>query len=248
MGAESYKVDIDEIWRTLGILLEPGTVTELRVLPSGADGVLSGYYSERAALVRDAAYWSGRARAVFMALNPVKPLRLAWAANRLRWRALDETDDADIQSRRWLPIDLDPCRPPGTNSTDAEHELALAGAYRLRAWLRALHWPEPVRADSGDGAHLLYRLNLPNNADTTRLVERGLAALDLRFSSLAVTIDASVANAARLWKLYGTLAAKGEHTAARPQRLARLLEVPRHLEPVAPGLLAALPTTGRPVT
>jgi hypothetical protein len=79
-------------------------------------------------------------------------------------------------------------------------------------------------ADSGNGYHLLYRVDLP--ADDGGLVERILAALGERFDTPHAKIDRTVFNPARICKLPGTLARKGDSTADRPHRRAKLLEVP----------------------
>ena len=54
-----------------------------------------------------------------------------------------------------------------------------------------------------------------------------LAALAFRFDDARVCIDQQVWNAARLLKVYGTMARKGDDTLDRPHRLSRLLEVDR---------------------
>src|SRR5262249_39705614 len=87
-------------------------------------------------------------------------------------------------------------------------------------------WPEPIVADSGNGAHAIYRVDEPNNAETTALFQRGLEALDSLFSDDAVVIDRTTYNAARIWKLYGTMARKGDNLPERPHRLARILDAP----------------------
>ena len=79
-------------------------------------------------------------------------------------------------------------------------------------------------ADSGNGYHLLYRIDLP--AADGGLVERVLKSLAARFDNEHVKIDQSVYNPARICKLPGTMARKGDHTEARPHRRAKLLEVP----------------------
>ena len=73
-----------------------------------------------------------------------------------------------------------------------------------------LNVPEPVFTDSGNGAHLLYRIDLPNDQASHELVQECLAALDLRFTGSDVKVDQKTGNAARLTKLYGTLACKSE--------------------------------------
>jgi hypothetical protein len=235
--------DLAEIRRALGVLLEPGATAELRVLHAGRDGTVSGYFDDPDALAREAARWSGRAPGVFVTLNPVVPALLARAANRVRGRAEQTTSDRDVLRHRWLPIDLDPVRPAGISATEAEHGAALIAAQAVRAELRAVGWPDPLFADSGNGAHLLCRVDLPNDDASTACLRRCLEALALRFDDDAVRVDVTTCNPARIWKVYGTLAAKGDATADRPHRLARLLDVPDTLAVVAREPLARLAAT-----
>ena len=83
-------------------------------------------------------------------------------------------------------------------------------------------------------------------------VESVLKALAYRFDTDQVKVDTTVANAARISKVYGTLAAKGDSTKDRPHRLARILEAPQELIAVDPYLLDALaalaPTAQQPVS
>src|SRR5262249_38075231 len=115
----------------------------------------------------------------------------------------------------------------------------------IRAWLASLGWPEPILADSGNGGHLLYRIDLTYSPQAMQLVERARSALELRFGDATVAIDARVGNAGRGWKVYGALAAKGPDTPLRPHRLSRLLEVPPRLRSVPLELIAMLPRTLR---
>src|SRR5262249_12683439 len=121
-------------------------------------------------------------------------------------------------------IDADPVRDPLISATDGEKAAALDTALAVREFLRARQWPEPVLADSGNGFHLLYRVDLP--AADGGFVERVLKALARQFDSDRVKIDQSVFNPARICKLPGTLARKGDPTPTRPHRRAALLEVP----------------------
>lgn len=88
----------------------------------------------------------------------------------------------------------------------AEHEATLRRAILCRTWLHEQHWPDPLYADSGNGAHLLYRLDFPNDAASTTLVARVLQALALRFNDTCVTVDEATFNAARLLEVPGTCA------------------------------------------
>jgi P4 family phage/plasmid primase-like protien len=143
-----------------------------------------------------------------------------------------------VLKRIWLPVDLDAIRPKGISATDAEHEAALGRATQIRGALRDGGWPDPVFGDSGNGAHLLCRIELP--PDDGGLVKRCLQALAFRFDHDAIAIDQAVFNPARIWKLYGTLARKGDHTTDYPHRLARLLSVPTTVVTVPKDLLEQL--------
>jgi len=129
------------------------------------------------------------------------------------------------------------------SSTEAEHEAAIARAREVFGQLHIEGWPEPLIADSGNGAHLLYRIALPNDAKSTELLKRCLQALALRFSDDLVNVDEKVFNAARIWKVYGTIACKGDNTAERPHRQAKLLQIPDELEVVSLDKLTALADT-----
>src|SRR5262249_32077297 len=56
----------------------------------------------------------------------------------------------------------------------------------------------------------------------------------------AVKVDTSVSNAARIWKLYGTMACKGDSTPDRPHRMASILHVPGLMGKTPRDLLEAL--------
>src|SRR5262249_53445848 len=187
-----------------------------------------------------AAGLSGKVEGVYLTLNPVNPELLARAGNRVKPFAKHTTKDSDILRRRWLPLDFDPKRPAGVSSTEGEHGLALERASNCRQWLKQMGWPDPIMADSGNGGHLLYRIELPNDANSTSLVKRVLEALALRFSDQDVELDCKTYNPARIWKVYGTLAAKGDSTPERPHRLSKVLQHPTRLEDVTREQLSAL--------
>lgn len=224
-----------EVLRALNIILEPGSVTELRALGVSTKQyrrphVESGYFDDVNELASAAERFSDY-KGLYIVPNPVAPALLARAANRViipNDQGL--TTDADVIRRRWLMVDLDPCRISGISSSEEEHDKALALARTIRAELCAEEWPEPILADSGNGAHLLFRVDLPTNDHG--LTQRVLEALDRRFSNATVDVDKSTHNPARLIKLYGSLARKGDHTDDRPHRHSQLLDIPEQLEPV----------------
>jgi len=216
---------------TLALLFEPGDVFEMRALDvrrkaTWTSPVELGFFNDFEAAASVAREWDGlRAKGVYVTLNPVNPDLLARAANRVitpkRGQALG-TKDPDIVERRWFPIDIDPVRVAGISSSQDERRAAAAVTHSVRAYLAALGWPEPVTADSGNGFHLLYRIKM--KAEDKGTVSRMLSALALRFDTDKVKVDTQVANPSRIWKLYGTMARKGDSTPDRPWRRARVMK------------------------
>ena len=220
---------IAQIRQTLDILFKPGDVAELRVLNAPGAGIVSGYYDDFGKLALDAAGWDGKAPGIYITLNPCWIDLLDRSPNRLRTHCKHGglTHDRDIVKRRWLPVDLDPVRPADSSSTDAEHYAAIARARLLRSSLAVTEgWPEAIVADSGNGAHLLYPVDFPNDEVSKERIRAALVMIKERFSTEAVKIDTSVSNAARIWKLYGTLVCKGTNTPERPHRRSSILDLP----------------------
>lgn len=236
----------DEITKALDILVEPEQVFEIRILEPKRGNrytprVIYGYFNDPAK-VPDAlaGLRLTGSKGVYVTLNPVNPALLARSQNRFT-EAKDShtTADKDITSRRWLLVDCDPQRPAGISASDEEKAKAHEQARAVYTHLKEDGWPEPVAADSGNGYHLLYRLDLPSESDR---VQKCLEALHQRFSTDEVSIDTSVFNPARICKLYGTKAEKGDDCPelGRTHRLSKLLRVPDTVDSVSDAQLAAL--------
>jgi P4 family phage/plasmid primase-like protien len=186
-----------------------------------AAGIFAGYFdSEVAAL--SAVERLGNYTAAWATLNPLSadaltPDTTINPAELVRTYAA--AADSHIARREWLLLDFDPPRPTDTNSTDAEKAAAYEQAEECRDALTAMGWPAPCEIDSGNGYHLRYRINMPNDDPAHEVVRSVLRSLAERYGMLDVTNH----NAARVAKLPGTWARKGEHTEERPQRMARVL-------------------------
>lgn len=212
--------DRDEITKALEVLTERGQTIELRAIgvvdkPGSKPRRDVTVSDDRDALADRALMLDGKATGIYITLNPVHP------------GVVGSARDEDIVCRRWFPIDIDPARETGTSATNEEHQGASQVAERIRAFLTRKGWPEPIQADSGNGAHLLYPIDLPNDNASRLLVTRAIQALDFLFSNEHQNVDTTVFNAARIWKLYGTIARKGESTPERPHRIARLTHAPK---------------------
>jgi len=211
----------------LDVLHEPGEVFEVRV-PKTRIGTLSGYFDDSGIAAVFIAKENGKHKAIYTTVNPVKSSLIARANNTLRVLPITEptTSDAEIERRRWFLLDFDPVRPAGISSTDSELEASKECAIATMEWLASIGWPEPVQACSGNGWHLMYRVDIPND-DTARVdFEHATKMIASVFSSATVSVDTTVFNAARVWKIYGTRTAKGSSTEDRPHRIAHLVKVP----------------------
>ena len=229
--------DANEITHALRLWFQVGDVFEVRVLDAVSadyrrEHIESGYFDyEHISAVPEALKRLLSFRGVYVTVNPVNPDLLARAVNRLRPAGRNPTTaDTDIVRRRWLLIDCDPRRASGVSSSNAEHESALAKAREIRDGLSSLGWPDSIMTDSGNGAQLMYRIDLP--ADDGGLVQKCTNAFALA-SDDAVSIDTSVHNPARIWRLPGTMNCKGDSIPERPHRMARILEEPQDIVSVS---------------
>jgi len=214
---------------TKAIFAVPGCNIEVRPLPTESDiRIFRG--DDVAGLGRDVRRL-GPKKGTYATLNPVNGDKTTGSAS-----------DHDISHRRYLLIDVDPTRPSGVSATEAEKEIAGEVIDAIARWLKLLGFPDPILADSGNGFHLLYAIDLPNDDESTDLIRECLRAVSAKFSVEGAKVDTSVFNASRIVKLYGTLSAKGENTPERPHRYSRVLSCPDRVE-VPRDLLVALAAT-----
>lgn len=61
--------DLDQIRRTIELLVAPGDVHEVRVLGSARKRIDAGYFSDAEALARAAARCNGKGQGVYLTLN-----------------------------------------------------------------------------------------------------------------------------------------------------------------------------------
>ena len=222
--------DPAEITRWLALVIPPDQTFEIRAPDSTAKGKNSRTCRGNA-LAPAAAFaqlHSGQAQAVYYTINSVRP----------DLKNGDAAGTSDIIRRVLIFFDLDPNRPGGTSATDAEKAKARTLADTIRAFLRGRGWPEGAVVDSGNGFHLVYRIDLPAADDG--LVKAVLIAMSKRFNTDDVKVDTAVFDPPRLAKLPGTLACKGENTADRPHRMAWVIDAPAELVAVSADQLTAL--------
>ena len=215
------------------LFTQPGEVVEIRIPKAYgksvawgndfAKGTVSGYFDDHTAFCEavkkaDKFQHSG----IYFTLQVIDPRLIGRSFNRLKPSDLT-TSDNNVIAYRWLPIDIDPIRPAGVSSSDSELEAALKIRNEVaeRA-INKLNFSKPIKAMSGNGGHLLFRLpDLPANDETKGFIKNTLEGIAIRFNTDLIKVDTTVFNPARIWKLYGTTARKGDAVPAGPQRAAR---------------------------
>jgi hypothetical protein len=209
-----------QVWEQF---VKPGEVVEARFIKVKGRFTESGYFDDHQAFCKcvkqlDTSAHSG----AYFTVQVIDPRLLGRAFNRIKQTDLT-TSDSNVLAYRWLPIDIDPVRPAGVAASDEELQAALCLRDIVRDHvIKDLGFSAPMRAMSGNGGHLLFRLpDLPVTDQNKIMIRNILSGLSKRFNTDKVRIDTTVFNPARIWKLYGTTARKGDPVTAGPNRDAR---------------------------
>ena len=218
---------IETIQNTLMTLFD-GNVVEIRVLGT-SQGTHSGYYDDYHKAAKDVMKFSGKQN-VYVTLNRPNSDLIARSNNRLTPYSKISTSDKDILRYVYLIVDFDPNRISGIPSTDAEKAKAKHLMMTVGSELKVHGFSAPIVCDSGNGYHLLYKIDLENTAENQQLIKSFLSYLSFRHSTDEVSIDTTMYNPSRITKLYGTVACKGDSTVDRPHRLSSMIRVPDNIE------------------
>lgn len=143
----------------------------------------------------------------------------------IRGKSAPSTSENDITAFRWLLVDLDPKRPAGISSSDAELEHAKVVALKVIAFMTEQGFDDCIVALSGNGIHLLYKINEPPTDENKTILAQCLKSIDAACSDDIVKIDAVNFKKSQVCKLYGTLAQKGTNTKARPFRMSMIISL-----------------------
>lgn len=155
---------------------------------------------------------------IYVTLNPCKADLRARSDSSIKAKAQSTTTDGDITRLRRLFIDIDSVRPAGMSATDTEVKEALQVANAVLGGLA--DWPKPIVGMSGNGWYLIYPIDLANTPDNVSLLKSCLAELSNRYDTPTAQVDTSTFNPARIVKVLGTWARKGDDTKA--------VEIPGH--------------------
>ncbi len=212
----------------LSLLHPRGGVFECRMFCT-PKGTVSGYFDNFYDLACSLEPWHGKT-SIYITINCLKTELLARGRNRLVPFARVTTAAEDVVARQWFGIDVDSVRPRGVPATEEELDAALARRHAIVHYLaETTGFPPPLPIMSGNGGWALWRVDLPNTEEVSRLYQQALKALDQRFSDGTAKADPAVHSAAQLMKLCTTIAVTGDAIPERPHRRVVTQGIPPHL-------------------
>lgn len=227
--------DEEQVRKTIAVMKPNNQIFEVRVVYGNKQN-FSGYFRDADTLIKELGRINPYDCNVYITLNQL----VSGCMGRSQLEHFEKnpkntTSDNDVTGLEWLMIDLDPKRPAGTSSSDAECNTARDLGNKIYMALKNMGFEEPIAAFSGNGVHMLYKIRLSNTKENTELLKKCLSVLDIMFSiDGAIEVDTKNFNASRICKLYGTSAQKGSNTAERPHRMSFIrgsYEKYEHLKP-----------------
>jgi len=232
-ATRTTQIDESEVRRATEVLFRQEQYHLIQSLPSGRWAFVRTSDSQSLAVITSLSDGDG----LYFSLNAVKEVPKHGKCLR----------SSDVQERQWFLIDIDTKRPStDVMATEAEKESSNVVALATAKHLTSKGWPAPVLIDSGNGWHLLYRINLPATKLTQQTLRLCLVNLGKLFDNDAAHVDHATHDAKRISKLPGSWVRKGSNTTERPWRLARIIHAPPVVEAVTFEQLQELATdTGK---
>lgn len=225
----SKYINEEDVRKTLEILKPDGELFECRVLGNDKKNILSGYFTNAETLLEAFNTIDIRKTNIYITLNKLNEAVYSREQHDKFIKNAQSTNDNEVTDYEWLFIDLDPTRPAGVSSSETEFTISHALADHVSVNL-AKQFGYPVEAISGNGYHLLYKVDFKKTKESTETVKKLLEYLDEEFSNEFVKIDVANFNPSRICKLHGTLAQKGANTKERPHRFSKITVVPEDLK------------------
>ena len=223
---QTVKIDEQELRKAIAILKPNNQLFEVRIL---GKPTTNGYFTDADTMIRELKKQDLNRRNVYITLQEINEACYSREQRDCFMRADTSTSDPDTVGYDWLFIDIDPDRVSQVSSTDAQLETAKGVAKKVYDFMAKNGFEKPVVAMSGNGYHLLYKINLAFSKEREKLIEDCMKVLDMYFTVKDAKIDVSNFNPSRICKLYGTLAQKGADTKERPHRMSRILSCPEEI-------------------
>ena len=215
-------MDIDEIRRWHRVFKPNNELFEIRVL---GNKTYSAYFYDVEDAIKALQPYDNYQ--IYFTVNKVKDA----CSGRTQFGVFERVDGSatsknDIESRQWLPIDIDVERPSKISASEEEKEYAHKKAGEVFIFLRSVGFPEPIVCDSSSGYHIYYPIDISNTSEDETLIKSFYSVLSNFFTDDRVKIDVVVGDANRIMRLYGTWGRKGRNSEDRPHRLSKILSSP----------------------
>ena len=225
-----------DIYKTLDTFKTDNGLVEVRIFSTvNKTDIYSGIFDNREALVESIKRFDREPYNIYFVFNELKDALNGMPQYNKMIKGAKAVSDSGIKYRRWLLVDFDPIREGDVKdiaSTDEEMGYSHDVAVEARKFLRSYGFTSPVVCKSGNGYHLLFRINnIPCNNETNEVCKNVLKYISKRFSDDRVDCDVKVFNAARITKFYGTISHKGGNTPQRPHRKSEIVVIPGEITP-----------------
>lgn len=229
-------MDEKEIQKTLDVFKTDNGLVEVRIFSTvNKTDIYSGIFDDKDKLIESIKRFDRDPYNIYFVFNELKDALNGMPQYNKMIKGAKAVSDSGIKYRRWLIVDFDPIREGDVKdiaSTDEEMGYSHDAAIEARKFMRSLGFTSPVVCKSGNGYHLMFRLdNIPCNNNTNEACKNVLKYLAKRFSDDRVDCDIKVFNAARITKFYGTMSHKGGNTEKRPHRKSEIVVIPKEIVP-----------------
>lgn len=224
-------IEKSEIYKWWDVFKNGGDLTEIRIL--SGNKTWSGYFKDVNTLINCIEPFSNSPHTqIYFTLNHIKEACYGRSQCNKIIQIFREptTSDVDIDGRTHILIDLDPKRPAGVSSSEEELNYAYLKACDVYNWLMSQGFYEPIVCRSGNGYHVIVPCLIAATPENTETIKKFLQVLSMIFSDEHIDVDEKVFNLARISKLPGTMACKGENTLDRPWRQSMIVHVPSEVK------------------
>ena len=225
-------IDETELRKAITTIKQGNDLFEIRIISPRSKMPTSGYFKDVDTAVDCLKRTDLKDCNVYIVLNKIDDACYSRVQKDSFKSVKSATSDNDITARDWILVDVDPVRPADTSSSKEQLAKAKQKMIDTRVFLVDQGLEKPIVAFSGNGYHLLFKIKLKNSKENADLLRSFLEALDELFTDDEIKIDTVNFNAARVCKLYGTLAQKGLNTEERPHRMSKIIQIPSEVKPV----------------
>ena len=228
-------MNIDEIKKTLDVFRTDNGLMEIRIFSTvNKTEIYSGIFDNDESLIGEINKFDKEYYNIYFVFNELKDAVNGLPQLNKMMRGAKTITDRDVKFRRWLLFDFDPIREGDVHdiaSNEEEFENSKETARRARRFLLSKGFKQPVVCFSGNGTHLLARIDdIPCNEETDNVCKNVLKYIAMQFTDDKVDCDIKVFNRARLTKFYSSVSRKGGNTKDRPHRKSEIVVVPPVIE------------------